>query len=200
MIKAFWRIYAKNNVEFRLLLPYESSLWLVVLSLSRFFRSNAKKNLVKLLILYLAHKNIFCLHFFIATVDVCLLLSSEGAPKKLKATTITKLKKLKIGFLTTLSSECIWQHCFFSNSSMDSGRIFRCFHDFFPIVIAHENVICKAFFYSHEFFWILYCLRIFYLHELSSQNSIFVHRLFWRILEFSIFSKNHSGGSRVRKC
>jgi len=70
-----------------------SSLWLVFLSLSRFFRSNAKKNLVKLLILYLAHKNIFCLHFFIATVDVCLLLSSEGAPKKLKATTITKLKK-----------------------------------------------------------------------------------------------------------
>ena len=156
------------------------------------------------MILYLAHKNIFCLHFFIATVDVCLLLSSEGAPKKLKATTITKLKKLKIGFLTTLSSECIWQHCFFSNSSMDSGRIFRCFHDFFPIVIAHENVICKAF-HSHEYFLILYCLRkchflsVFNFHELSSQNSIFVHRLFWRILEFSIFSKNHSGGSMVRK-
>ena len=91
---------------------------------------------------------------------VCLLLSSEGAPKKLKATTITKLKKLKIGFLTTLSSECIWQHCFFSNSSMDSGRIFRCFHEFFRIVIAYENVIFKAFSFSRIFYFLFFSLGL----------------------------------------
>ena len=124
-----------------------SSLWLVFLSLSRFFRSNAKKNLVKLLILYLAHKNIFCLHFFIATVDVCLLLSSEGAPKKLKATTITKLKKLKIGFLTTLSSECIWQHCFFFRIlQWIPEEFFDVFTIFFQLLLPTKMSFVKRFF------------------------------------------------------
>jgi len=121
--------------------------------------------------------------------------AERGAPPKhaQNATTITKLKNSKCQniFRCIFDDSFVRMHLttffFFEFFNMDSGRIFRCFHEFFRIVIAHENVIGKAFFYSQEFFWILYCLRIFNFHELSSQNSIFVHRLFWRIWEFSIF-------------
>jgi len=56
-----------------------------------------EKNVGKLLILYLSHKNVFCFHFVIANVEVCLLLSREGGrPQKAQnATAITKLKNQK---------------------------------------------------------------------------------------------------------
>jgi len=56
-----------------------------------------EKNVGKLLILYLSHKNVFCFHFVIANVQVCLLLSREGGrPQKAQnATAITKLKNQK---------------------------------------------------------------------------------------------------------
>jgi len=96
-------------------------------------------------------------------IGVCLLLSREGAPKKLKATTITKLKKLKIGFLTTLSSECIWQQFF--------SRI--CFEFLLPTKMPFSKR-----FFSHEFFEFLVptkmpFLKRFYSHEFSNQNSNF---------------------------
>ena len=65
----------------------------------------------------------------------CLFTSQQRgrALKKLKATTITKLK---IGFLTTLSSECIWQQFFFTN--------------FFEFLLPTKMPFLKRF-YSHEF-------------------------------------------------
>ena len=101
-------------------------------------------------------------------IGVCLLLSSEGAPKKLKATTITKLKKLKIGFLTTLSSECIWQQFFFTN--------------FFLILIAYENAnFFKAFLFS-RFFW------IFSAYEIVIFLVFCFHEFFWNSCPNHLFS------------
>ena len=178
-----------------------SSLWLVFLSLSRFFRSNAKKNLVKLLILYLAHKNIFCLHFFIATVDVCLLLSSEGAPKKLKATTITKLKKLKIGFLTTLSSECIWQHCFFFFRILQwiPEEFFDVFTIFFELLLPTKMSFVKRFFILTNFFEFYTAYEYLIFTNCQAKIRFLCTVYFDEFGNFPYFKKNHSGGSRVRK-
>ena len=105
----------------------------------------------------------------------CLFTSQQRgrALKKLKATTITKLK---IGFLTTLSSECIWQQFFFTN--------------FFWILIAYENAIFKAFLISRFFFWIF----------IAYENAIFKAFLFSRIFqpkfEFFLRSKWGKYGSK----
>ena len=154
-----------------------------------------RKNVGKLLIPYLSHKNVFCFHFVIANLDVCLLLSREGgAPKtRSKRNNNNKTQKLKMSkhfsmyFWRLFRQNAFDNIFFFEFFNMDSGRIFRCFHEFFRIVIAHGNVIGKAFFYSQEFFWILYSLLIFNFHDLSNQNPIGVPRLFWPIWEFSIF-------------
>ena len=91
---AIWPKIRQNRPTLKL----KSQLLLVLPSLSRFFSLKCgEKNVGKLLILYLSHKNVFCFHFVIANVQVCLLLSREGGrPQKAQnATAITKLKNKK---------------------------------------------------------------------------------------------------------
>ena len=164
-----------------------------------------RKNVGKLLILYLSHKNVFCFHFVIANLDVCLLLSREGgAPKtRSKRNNNNKTQKLKMSkhfsmyFWRLFRQNAFDNIFFFSNSSIwIPEESFDVFTNFFELLLPTKMSLVKRFFYSQEFFWIIYCRRIFNFHELSSQNSIFVHRLFSRFFfcefwNFGIFHIFH---------
>ena len=128
-----------------------SEFFLVVPSISRFFSLKCREKRGKTVYTLPVTQILDLFSLF-----TCLFTSQQRgrALKKLKATTITKLK---IGFLTTLSSECIWQQFFFTNffefllpTKMPFLKRFYS-HEFFLIFIAYENAIFKAFLFSRIF-------------------------------------------------
>ena len=74
LIQANWRVFGQFEAK-------KPTFACPPFTFAIFSLKCGEKNVGKLLILYLSHKNVFCFHFVIANLDVCLLLSREGALK-----------------------------------------------------------------------------------------------------------------------